>query len=347
METAVREKYEPLLQMYRLNAEHLEEHGSVLKVYTNQGPYALKKLSPRRLERSNFVHHLRFLSEKGFTNYAPVYHASDGEYFLSDGQNQYYLMPWLDSSEQKGEENDHYHQMFQTLALMHQKTVREENIAEDIIESHYNALSGRWEQERDMLDTFLTQSEAKWYMSPLELQYCTYYHHVLRAHEFAAKQLEEWQELMKEKETTRISLIHGNVSQSHFLFDHERNGYFISLENSQFSTPVQDLVQFYQRSFNTYPIARNDRYEWYQMYQKHFPYTKEEKKLMLAYLAYPQNFIKQITRYVKSGERRDERNELQFVKNLQQTHWLVSNTEYFVSQLQAAEHQAEQSQQQT
>ncbi|GAA3321068.1 spore coat protein YsxE [Ectobacillus funiculus] len=279
METAVREQYEPLLQMYRLNPEHLEEHGSVLKVYTNQGPYALKRLSPSRLERSNFVHHLRFLSEKGFTNYAPVYHASDGEYFLSDGQHQYYLMPWLDSAEQKGEENDHYHQMFQTLAAMHQKTVKEESITEETIDSHYNALSGRWEQDRDMLDTFLTQSEAKWYMSPLELQYCTYYHHVLRAHEFAAKQLEEWQELMKEKETTRISLIHGNVSQkSFFCLIMSETVIFISLEKfTVFPHRYRILYSFYQRSFNTYPIARNDRYEWYQMYQKHFPYTKEEK----------------------------------------------------------------------
>lgn len=70
------------------------------------------------------------------------------------------------------------------------------------------------------------------------------------------------------KDKTRITFVHGNVSLNHFLFDYERNGYFISLEKSKFATPVQDIVGFYSRSLNTYPIARSDRFEWYQMYQK-------------------------------------------------------------------------------
>jgi spore coat protein YsxE len=177
-------------------------------------------------------------------------------------------------------------------------------------------------------------------MSPFELQYCTYFHQALRAHEFAKKQFTEWHEAMKEKEKTRISFIHGNVSMNHFLFDYQRNGYFISLEDAQFATPVQDIVQFYSRSFNTYPIARNDRYEWYQIYQKNFAFTKEEKLLMLAYLAYPKTFIKQVRSYTNARNARNETKELNDVKMLQQAHWLISNIEYFVAQLQAAEQQA-------
>ncbi|WP_028402953.1 spore coat protein YsxE [Ectobacillus panaciterrae] len=345
MESEVRDRYAPILQSYRLKPEHLEEYGNVMKVYTNQGPYALKKLRPKQLERSNFMQHLQVLAEKGFTNFAPVYHTNDGQYILSDSEGYYYLMPWLDTYEQKGEENDEYHKMFQTLAGMHQKTLREEKITEEMLQQHYDSLSGRWEQERNTIEQFITDCEAKWYMSPFELQYCTYYHQVVRAHEFASKKLEEWHEAMKEKETTRIALIHGNVSMNHFLFDHQRNGYFISLEQSQFSTPVQDIVQFYLRSFNTYPIARNDRYEWFQVYQKTFPFTKEEKQLMLAYLAYPQKFTKQVMRYISSEQNRDDRHEFNAVSRLQEVHWLISNTEFFVSQIQMAEYQAEQSRQ--
>lgn len=345
MESEARDRYTPLLQLYRLNPEHAEEYGNVVKVYTSQGPYALKKLRSTRLERGNLMKHLQVLTEKGFTNFAPIYHTSDGQYILSDGNYSYYLMPWLDTFEQRGEENNQYHKMFQTLAQMHQKTVRDEKITEDSIQHHYDTLSNQWEQERNLLEQFVTDCEAKWYMSPFELQYCSYYHHVMRAHEFSMKQLEEWQDAMKEKETTRTALIHGNVSKNHFLFDHEGNGYFISLERSQFSTPVQDLVQFYLRSFHTYPIARNDRYEWYQVYQKSFPFTKEEKKLMIAYLAYPQKFMRQVRQYMSASQVREERHELNHVKQLQQMHWLISNTEFFVSQIQAAEHQAEESQQ--
>ncbi|UOY94166.1 spore coat protein YsxE [Ectobacillus sp. JY-23] len=343
MERTVRERYEPLLQSYRLHAEHIEEYGSVVKVHTNQGAYALKKLEPSRLERSNFMQHLQLLAEKGFTNFAPIYHNGIGEYILSDSEYRYYLMPWLEAHAQ-GEENDEYHKMFQTLASMHQKTLREEKLTEDVLNNHYDTLSGIWERERNAMEEFVVNCESRWYMSPFELQYCTYFHQAIRAHEFASKKLEEWHEAMKEQETTRIALIHGNLSMNHFLFDHEQNGYFISLERSQFSTPVQDLVQFYSRSFQTYPIARNDRYEWFQVYQKNFPFTPEEKKLMLAYLAYPRLFTKQVATYAAQPSRND-RNERESVTQLQQVHWLINNTEFFVSQIQAAEQQAQQSQQ--
>lgn len=53
-------------------------------------------------------------------------------------------------------------------------------------------------------------------------------------------------------------------------------------------------------------------------------------------MTYPSQFIRQIQSYKKRRERRNEENELR-VKSLQQAHWLVSNIEYFLSQLQAAQ----------
>lgn len=54
-------------------------------------------------------------------------------------------------------------------------------------------------------------------------------------------------------------------------------------------------------------------------------------------MTYPSQFIRQIQSYKKRRESRNEENELLGVKSLQQSHWLVSNIEYFLSQLQAAQ----------
>ena len=70
---------------------------------------------------------------------------------------------------------------------------------------------------------------------------------------------------------------------------------------------------------------------------KNFPFTKEEQLLMFAYMTYPSQFIRQIQSYKKRRDNRNEENELRGVKSLQQSHWLVSNIEYFLSQLQAAQ----------
>lgn len=58
---------------------------------------------------------------------------------------------------------------------------------------------------------------------------------------------------------------------------------------------------------------------------------------MFAYMTYPSHFIRQIQSYTKRRKSRNEENELRGVKILQQSHWLISNTEYFLSQLQAAQ----------
>jgi hypothetical protein len=62
---------------------------------------------------------------------------------------------------------------------------------------------------------------------------------------------------------------------------------------------------------------------------------------MLAYLAYPKPFIKQVNAYANARNIRNKIKELHDVKMLQQSHWLISNIEYFVAQLQAAEHKAQ------
>ena len=41
MDIELRNHYEPIVRQYRLDTE--KEHGNVMKIYTNQGPYALKK----------------------------------------------------------------------------------------------------------------------------------------------------------------------------------------------------------------------------------------------------------------------------------------------------------------
>ena len=119
MDIELRNHYEPIVRQYRLDTQHMEEHGNVMKIYTNQG--ALKKIEGRKLERNNFLHHIQYLKEKGFSNYVPIYHATDGNYILSDGTYNYYLMPWLERAEGNGEDNDQYHKMFQTLGTLHQK----------------------------------------------------------------------------------------------------------------------------------------------------------------------------------------------------------------------------------
>ncbi|MFP3393629.1 spore coat protein YsxE, partial [Brevibacillus sp. SIMBA_076] len=86
---------------------------------------------------------------------------------------------------------------------MHTLSVKEIQVDIEEREAHYERTLDAWNNEKDFMDEYIVSCEKKWYMSPFELQYCTYYHHVMRAREFATKQLSEWHDAMKEKEKTR------------------------------------------------------------------------------------------------------------------------------------------------
>ena len=36
MDIELRNHYEPIVRQYRLDTQHMEEHGNVMKIYTNQ-----------------------------------------------------------------------------------------------------------------------------------------------------------------------------------------------------------------------------------------------------------------------------------------------------------------------
>ena len=153
MDMELRNRYEPIVRQYRLDTQHMEEHGSVTKIYTNQGPYALKKIEGRKLERNNFLHHIQYLKEKGFSNYVPIYHATDGNYILSDGTYNYYLMPWLERAEGTARIMINTIKCFR-LSERCIKNGKRRNVYRRGFRKHYTNISDRWESDGEMLEEF-------------------------------------------------------------------------------------------------------------------------------------------------------------------------------------------------
>ena len=85
MDIELRNHYEPIVRQYRLDTRYGRARKCNENLYESH-PYALKKIEGRKLERNNFLHHIQYLKEKGFSNYVPIYHATDGSYILSDGR---------------------------------------------------------------------------------------------------------------------------------------------------------------------------------------------------------------------------------------------------------------------
>jgi spore coat protein YsxE len=319
-----------ILSEYGLQLEYAEAvSDKVYKVYTNYGSFALKRLSSNR--NSRFTDRMIFLEKQGYRSFVPVYKTHDGE-FLAGQENFFYLMPWLhyDKEDERDQKHDH---LFKETALMHKRTMKEIKINRKEVERHYETTKKNWKDQKLGYEQFVDHAERKWYLSPFELQAVTYFTETIEATDFASERLEEWYEAMKEKETTRLALTHGQISVHHFLYNDVGNGFFTNFEKADFAPPINDLLLFYTRTFKTHPKACSECVDWYYTYHRHSPLLDEEISLLLSYMAYPNSIFKVINRY-RSEQRQHERNEC---TELIKAYWQMKNTEPFVTRIHEVE----------
>ncbi|WP_456278095.1 spore coat protein YsxE [Bacillus sp. AK128] len=337
---------QPLLNEYGVEADYVEDLGSIKKIYSQQGTLALKKTKLLPNELKQFERTLKFLHYKGYGMAAPVYTTKAGSYFVFDRQHQaaYYVMPWLSPNAEE-ERNDHPFKMLKQLGELHVKTVKEEKISEEQISQLVDTEKEKWQKRKAELEKFVEKCEDQAFMSPFELYFCTYYQEMTRASDYALRKLDEWHELMKEKKNYRTVFTHGKPSLQHFLYNVEGNGYFINFERAKRLPPIYDLLYFYFRSCKTYPFQNDDRFQWFQTYRKHFGLREEELTLFMAQLAYPESLYKAVKDYRQSKSKK-EKTERAHVQLLQRGYWQMKNIEYFLTNIMMYEEQVKQQQQQ-
>lgn len=326
-----------VLQQYGIQPMYIEPLGVIAKVHTQSGLFALKRIDAS--VRMDFVSHLQMLYQKGFHRIVPVYPTRDGRYGVLQGNDLYYLMPWLHDLPGENRQTKH-EKLFRELARMHVLSQQETEVTEEERKEHTEATKQTWEAQRTFLEQFVEYCEEQWYMSPFELTYCMYYNDIRQACTFAINQLEVWEELMEEKQTMRSVLVHGKLSPEHFLYDEKGLGYFINFEQAKYASPLHDLLPFLARTLHARPTQHDDVLAWLQTYFATSPFRKEEMRLFLSYLAHPGPIVDIVERYYQRPKER--RNEREDVRKLQEYHWRLKNIEYVVMKLEEEQKRREQ-----
>ncbi|WP_240256510.1 spore coat protein YsxE [Ferdinandcohnia quinoae] len=312
------------MKQYKLEPHFIEEYRNVKKVFTNKGVFALK--SARKISNTQFPSMIQMLYQKGFTRVVPIIPTIDGSYLVFQENQYHYLMPWLNNSI-VDERDDRHHLLFKELAKMHQYSLNEIQQAKtNDIYHHYENITKQWDERDGYLESFVIESEKKWYMSPFELLFCTYYHEISLASKYARSQLDKWYELSEETKSFRTVLTNGKVSITHFLFDEHGKGYLSNFEKASYASPINDLISFYYRTLKTFPILCDDCFGWFQTYRSHFPLKEEEIYLFLSYLTYPEPIYRCVQNYKNKKEKKSEQ---EYVRLLQKAYWLNKNIEYF------------------
>jgi spore coat protein YsxE len=322
----------PILKHYGVTPHFVESYGKIIKIYSDKGVFALKKISPTH--GTDFIRHIQYLYQKGYNRIVPIYPTLDGRYAVIHQKGLYYLMPWL-SNEVKEDRNERYQHLFRELARLHTLSVRDVPINKEEKEEHYENTIHEWEKENELIEGFLEQCENKWYMSPFELLFCLYYHDISQALRFSTNKFKEWYEKTKEDDKARVVLSHGKLSTEHFIYDDRGYGYFANFEDSRQGSPMHDLLPFLSRILNTYPKQCDECVDWLYTYFKFFPLKEEEMHLLLSYFAHPSFLLEVIEDYYKAPKK-DER---KYVRRLQREYWHLKNTEYIIMRIVEIERQ--------
>lgn len=322
-----------VLQQYALQVHFIEDLGRIKKVYSDRGVFALKSISPH--VGIDFIRNVQTLYQRGYNRIVPIYQTMDERYAVLYHNKLYYLMPWLENGA-SSEREELQKQMFRELARMHTLSVKEIEVEKDERKKHYERTLESWEAQQQFLEEWIVSCERKWYMSPMEMMYCSYYNDFYQALKYSIKKFKEWFEKTKDEENVRTVITHGKLSLKHFINDSRGYGYFINFENSRLAPPHFDLLPFIVRSAKNYPVQCDDCVGWLYHYLRYFPLNDNEMLLLQSYLAYPSYALDVVKKYV---EHRGDKTELENVREMQRQYWLLKNVEYIVMQIEEIEKQ--------
>jgi spore coat protein YsxE len=318
------EMYVPILQQYGLKPFRVDDYGKVKKVHTNAGLFALKEITNAKemaaVQQSYMLYGKQLI---------PLYLSRQGLPFVSHGRH-YYLMPWI-AMEKRTEKHEQIRSFFRTLAYLHQTSLKQIEVREEEIRAYYERKKQEWEQQRSFLQAYIEKCENTWYMSPFQLQCCTYFHEIMQAYWFAETELEKWYEKIKETKKWRIAWIHGKARLSHYLETGKEQCYFFSWERASWNSPLFDVIIALRYHTRTFPPIGDEWLEGVEEYEKTLSLLEEERSFFFSHLAQP-NFLYRCM-YEYETKRQNGKSEQEYVSELQRLYFAMKNMEYIVMRL--------------
>lgn len=169
-------------------------------------------------------------------------------------------------------------------ALLHNKTVYYKDISIDEVKEIYENLTAKINELYNYYDDVMTMIESRIYMSPSEYMLARNCSMIFNCLDFSRSKLDEWYEIMKNKNKKRIVLLHNNLDPKHLVRSDEN--VLISWNKSERNLPIYDFIKLYKNNYCNY-----DFNELYKEYIKRFPLTKEERMLLFINLFIPPKIV--------------------------------------------------------
>ena len=271
-----------ILNKYNIEPTNITYRGKAKIIDTEYTTYVV------RLKQNNNQKIYKYLEDRNFNNFLPIYNSYE---------DPYEIYPFI--VERQLEPKDKAQDLVYMLSLLHNKTTTYENVDLDEVKNIYETTI----EKLDYLDQYYhdlqDNIESKVYMAPAEYLLIRNITSIYSAIYFSKEYIKKWHDEKTNQKTERRVFLHNNLYLHHFLLG-EDNSYFINWENSKRGNVIYDFLSFYRNEYlNIEPKALFD------IYQAKFLYTKDEKTLFFALLAFPWKIAFQKSNYINTIEVRN------------------------------------------
>lgn len=223
-------KLESLKSLYKPYRYTIKGKCTILE--TTSGNFVVKKRPKNKDLQSIF----NYLKSRNFDYFPEMY---------SDTRDDSYVFEYIEDLDvlnpQKSED------LINLVGLLHAKTSFNKEVSEETYREIYEDIKNNILYLKDYYLKYYELFLKEIYMSPAKYEFVRNYSKINSALSFAETELDNWYEMIKDKTSERISLVHNNLSLDHYIRNDK--DYLISWDEAKFDTPVLDLVKLYQNNF--------------------------------------------------------------------------------------------------
>jgi spore coat protein YsxE len=283
-----------ILERYGWEPTLVRYAGSVWRVATEDGEYALKRSNAPR-EKLVLLHQmLNETRAQGFPHLLPWVPTKRGEPVAEVNGEAWYATPWKGSRKDGQSKEPAAEDVVRALALFHRMT---EPLSEKYpklkVRTGESRLQ-RWKAKQEHLRQTVEEIRKKEYPTPFEQCLLREWEAVDRCMDFAIRGLSRFIEA-DGGESPAYALCHRRLHPSNVIAD--RDGFFfIDFDHAQFDSPARDLAAAIRR-FTTGEDGADRAFALMEAYMEERPLAPKEKRLTALYLSYPERVLKTLRRY--------------------------------------------------
>ncbi|WP_010099014.1 phosphotransferase [Ornithinibacillus scapharcae] len=309
------EKIRRILETYRVYPIDIDKITERLyRIKGNNQSYALKKSGLKEEKVPFWLDIYRTAEQQKIVNILPLYLNKSGNLFTKDGNDIYYLSPWIDS----GHRTHAIEKIYQNIGYIHAKTRKVTEITEEIRQTsreNFLVFKRQSSELRKRLMSHVEQFESQHFMSPVELLVCTQYRDLVHVFYGLDKRLNQYIDSLEEMNDWKLALCHGRLKDSHVL--HGNQLYVINWEQASYQHPVLDLTRLLKSRTLHYDSDKRLLLDKFKFYLEENKLDIPDLALLSIYLLDPSEYLRTIDEYV---ERNSDLSMIDHVIKLQRYH---------------------------